>query len=88
MPSGPCAARNVRRSIRNGLGEESEELAMKEESSSVTGERGGGPGVAGLRPERGGGTGMAIDKEGGAEADRTQSGRGSPSPLQVQQRES
>ena len=53
----------------------------------VTGERGGGLGVAGLRPERGGGMGMAIDKEGGAEADHSQSGIGSPSPLQVQQRE-
>ena len=42
----------------------------------------------GLRPERGGGSGMAIDKEGGAEADRTRSGIGCPSPLQVQQRES
>ena len=52
------------------------------------GERGGGPGVAGLRPVRGGGTGMAIDKEGGAEADCTRSGIGCPSPLQVQQRES
>ena len=61
---------------------------MTEESSSVMGERGGGPGVAGLCPERGRGMGMAIDKEGGAEADHTQSGRGCPSPLQVQQRES
>ena len=59
-----------------------------EEEESVTGERGGGPGVAGLRPEQGGGTGMAIDKEGGAEAERTPPGRGSPSPLQVQQRDS
>ena len=58
---------------------------MREESSSVTGERGGGPGVGGLCPERGGGMGMAIDKEGGAEADCTRSGIGSPSPLQVQQ---
>ena len=61
---------------------------MMEESSSVTGDRGGGPGVAGLRPERGGGMAMAINNEGGAEADRTLSGIGSPSPLQVQQRES
>ena len=61
---------------------------MMEESSSVTGERGGGQGVAGLRPVRGGGMGMAIDKEGGAEADSSQSGIGCPSPLQVQQRES
>ena len=59
-----------------------------EEESSVTGERGGGPGVASLRPEQGRGTGMAIDKEEGAEAERTPPGRGSPSPLQVQQRES
>ena len=58
-----------------------------EESSLVTGERGGGPGVAGLHSEQGGGAGMAMDKEGGAEADCTQSGIGSPSPLQVQQRE-
>ena len=65
----------------------SEESGTKEESSSVMGERGGGPGVAGLHPERGGGTGMAIDKEGGAKADRSQSGIGCPSPLQVQQRE-
>ena len=36
---------------------------MMEESSSVTGERGGGLGVAGLHPEQGGGMGMAIDKE-------------------------
>ena len=61
---------------------------MIEESSLVMGERGGEPGVAGLHPVRGGGMGMAIDKEGGAKADRTQSGIGCPSPLQVQQRES
>ena len=61
---------------------------MTEESSSVMGDRGGGPGVGGLRPERGGGMGMAIDNEGGAEDDRTLLGIGSPSPLQVQQRES
>ena len=54
------------------MGEESfEESGTTEESSSVTGERGGGPGVAGLHPVRGGGMGMAIDKEGGAEANRT-----------------
>ena len=89
MPSGPCAARNVRRSTWNGLGEESfGESGMTEESSSVTGERSGGPGVAGLRPTRGGGMGMAIDRLGGAEADRTRSGIGCPSPRQVQQRES
>ena len=70
MPSGPCAAQNVQCSIQNGLGEESEELETKEESSSVTGERGGGPGVAGLCPKQGGGMGMAIDREGGAKADR------------------
>ena len=61
---------------------------MMEESSLVMGERGGGPGVADLRPEQGRGMGMAIDKEGGAELDHTLSGIGSPSPLQVQQRES
>ena len=44
---------------------------MTEESSSVKGERGGGLGVAGLCPERGGGMGMAIDKEGGAEANHS-----------------
>ena len=33
---------------------------MKEESSLVTGERGGGLGVGGLCPVPGGGTGMAI----------------------------
>ena len=72
----------------NGLGEESEEESgTKEDSSLLMGERGGGLGVAGLCPVRGGGTGMAIDKEGGAEADHNQSGIGCPSPLQVQQRE-
>ena len=71
-PSGPCAAWNVCLLIQNGLGEESsEELGMTEESSSVMGDKGGGPGVASLHPEQGGGTGMAIDKEGGAEAGRT-----------------
>ena len=60
---------------------------MMEEESFVMGERGGGPGVASLCPEQGGGTGMAIDREGGAEADHTRSGTGCPSPLQVQQRE-
>ena len=84
-PSGPCAAWNVLLLTQNGLREESgEELVMREESSLVTGERGGGLGVGDLRPERGGGTRMVIDKEGGAEADRTRSGIGSPSPLQVQ----
>ena len=87
-PSGPCAAWNVLLST-NGLGEELvEESGMTEDSSSVTGERGGGLGVGGLCPERGREMGMAIDKEGGAEADHTLSGIGSPSPLQVQQRES
>ena len=71
------------------MGEESEEESgMTEESSSVTGERGGGPGVGGLRPMRGGGTGMAIDRLGGAKEDCTQSGIGSPSPLQTQHKES
>ena len=75
--------------MMNGLGEESEEeLGTKEDSSLLTGERGGGPGVASLRPVQGGGTGMAIDKEEGAEADHTRSGIGCPSPLQVQQMES
>ena len=87
--SGPCTAWNILLSTRNGLGEELRvELVTMEESSSVTGERGGGPGVAALHPERGRGMGMAIDKEGGAKADCTQSGIGSPSPWQVQQRES
>ena len=88
-PFGPCATWNIHLSIQNRLGEKSsEESGMSEESSSVMGDRGGGLGVAGLRPERGGGMGMATDKEGGAEADRAQSGIGCPSPLQVQQRES
>ena len=60
---------------------------MREELSSVTGERGGGLGVGGLCPEQGGGTGMATDNEGGAKDDRTLSGTGSTSPLQVQQME-
>ena len=75
--------------MMNGLGEESEEESgTKEDLSLLTGERGGGPGVAGLHPVRGGGMGMAIDNEGGAEAGRNQSGIGSPFPVQVQQRES
>ena len=87
-PSGPCAAWNVLLSMQNRLGEElEEESGMTEDSSSVTGERGGGPGGGGLCPERDGGMGMAIDKEGGAKDDRTLSGIGSPSPLQVQPRE-
>ena len=61
---------------------------MTEDSLLVTGERGGGPGVGGLRPVRGGGMGMAIDKLGGAEDDRTRSGIGSPSPPQTQHKES
>ena len=44
---------------------------MTEESLSVMGERGGGSGVGGLRPRPGGGMGMVIDKEGGADTDRT-----------------
>ena len=73
--------------MQNGLGEESSEESVMEEEESVTGERGRGLGVAGLHPTQGGGTGMAIDKEGGAKAEHTPLGRGSPSPLQVQQRE-
>ena len=70
------------------MGEElEEESEMTEDSSSVTGERGGGLGVGGLCPARGGGMGMAIDKLGGAEEDRTWSGIGSPSPLQTQHKE-
>ena len=88
-PSGPCAAWNVLLSTRNGLGEElEEESGMTEDSLLVTGERGGGSGVGGLCPMRGGGTGMAIDKLGGAEAERTRSGIGSPSPLKTQHKES
>ena len=56
---------------------------MTEESSLETGERGRKPGVASLCPERGRGMGMAIDKEGGAKVDCTQSGIGCPSHLQV-----
>ena len=75
--------------MRNGLGEESEEeLGMTEDSSLVTGERGGGPGVGGLCPARGRETGMAIDKLGGAKEGCTRSGIGSPSPLQTQHEES
>ena len=88
-PSRPCAAWNILPSTWNGLGEDlEEESVMREESLSVTGDRGGGPGVGGLCPERGGGTGMVIDKEGGAEDNQTLSGTGSPSPLQIQQMES
>ena len=88
-PSGPCAAWKICLLTQNRLGEESsEELGMMEESLLVTGERGGGSGVAGLCPEQGGGKGMVIDNEGGAKADHTLSGIGCPSPLQVQQRES
>ena len=75
--------------MRYGLGEESEEeLGTKEESLLLMGERGGGLGVPDIRPVQGGGMGMAIDREGGADDDRNLSGIGSPSPLQVQQRES
>ena len=88
-PSGPCAAWNFCLSTQNRLGEESsEELGITEESLLDTGERGGGLGVAGLRPGQGRGMEMAIDREGGAEADRTGSGIGSQSPQQVQHRES
>ena len=66
-PAGPCAAWNVLLSTKNRLGEESgEESVMEEDSLSVMGERGRGPGVGGLCPMQGGGTGIAIDKEGGA----------------------
>ena len=61
---------------------------MKEDSLLEMGERGGGLGVGGLCPELGGGMGIATDKLGGAEEEQSQSGIGSPSPLQVQQRES
>ena len=61
---------------------------MKEESLLLTRERGGGPGVPSLRLVQGRGMGMAIKREGGAEADCNRSGIGSPSPLQVQQRKS
>ena len=75
--------------MKNELGEESEEESgTKEDLLLLTGERGRGPGVSGLRPVRGGGMGMASDREGGAEDDRNQPGIGSPSPLQVQQGES
>ena len=88
-PSGPCAAWNVLLSTWNRLGEESvEESGMVQDSSSVMGERGGGLGVGGLCPVQGGGLGMTIDRLGGAEADRTWSGIGSPSPLQTQHKES
>ena len=55
--------------IRNKSSQSVEELGMTEESSSVTGDRGGGLGVGGLHPERGREMGMAIDNEGGAEDD-------------------
>ena len=75
--------------MKNGLGEElEEELGMEEDSSLLTGERGGGPGVAGLCPVRGGGMGMATDREGGAKEEHNRSVTASPFPLQVQQRES
>ena len=87
-PSNPCATWNVPLSTKNGLEESEGELGMTEESSLLMGERGGGPGVGGLCPRQGRGMGMAINKERGAKADCTWSGIGSPSPLQVQQRES
>ena len=75
--------------MKYGLGEElEEESGTKEDSLLLTGERGEGPGVPGLHPVRGGGMGMASNREGGAEDEHNHSGRGSPSPLQVQQRES
>ena len=61
---------------------------MMEESLLVIGERGGGVGVGAHHPEQGRGTGMAIEREGGTEEEQTLSGRGSPSPLEVQHRES
>ena len=87
-PSGPSARQKVLVETKKGSSESEEELGMREESLLETGERGGGPGVGGLHLELGGGTGMAIDKLGGAEEEWSPSGRGSPSPLQVQQRES
>ena len=86
-PSSPCTTWNILLSNKNGLEESIEELGMMEESLLVTGGRGEGLGVGGLHPRRGGGMGMAMDKEGGAKADNIQSGIGSPSPLQVHQRE-
>ena len=68
---------------RKGSFESEEELGTREELSLVTGERGGGLGVGGLCPEPGGGMAMAIDRLGGAEEEWSQSGIGSPSPLQV-----
>ena len=58
------------------------------ESLLVMGERGGGLGVGSLHPEQGRGMGMAIEREGGVDEDHNLSGIGSPSRLQVQQRES
>ena len=75
--------------MRSRLGEElEEELGMREDSLLLMGERGGGPGVSGLCPRQGAGMGMATDKVGGAKEECSWSGIGSPSPLQVQQRES
>ena len=68
------------------MGELEEELGMKEESLLLMGERGGGLGVGGLCPERGRETGMAIDRDGGVDAECTWLGRGSPFPPKVQQR--
>ena len=72
---------------RKGLSESEEESGIKEESSLEMGERGGGLGVPGICPAQGGGMGMATDKLGGAEEDRSPSGKGSPSPWQAQQTE-
>ena len=49
-PSGPCAAWNVLLWTKNGFEKSVEELGMMEESSLLMGERGGEPGVGGLRP--------------------------------------
>ena len=57
--------------IRKASSKSEEELGMKEDSLLEMGERGGGPGVGGLCPERGGGTGMATDRLGGANVANT-----------------
>ena len=60
-PSSPCTACNILLSARNGLGEESgEESGMMEDSSLVMGERGGGPGVAGLCQSKAEGWGWQL----------------------------
>ena len=61
MSSRPCTTRNIQCLTWNGLGEESsEELGMMEESLLVMGERGGGPGVAGLCPSETEGWGWQL----------------------------